>query len=491
MSEKRRVNGLIIRVWTVLIAIIMAAYTLELVKGERTLKYMAVFSLFAVLPPVFAWVLYTKNPENRILNYIAGYSYMVFYAFVLITADTNMVFVYALPVAIVLMVCSEVRMFTIFSLVCVGANILKVAYSCIVLHQTSPDYIADYEIQVLSIGFCLVAAILTMRTLGKINHDKLQHILEQEKMQERTANTVLNVSQEVQVCVEQISDSMHDMLNDTTATLDSMRQITEGTAQTADSIQIQMERTNIIQENINDTVQIADSIYELSSQAIEDVRIGIENMEKLSRNTEIVNRNKEQVYVEMNALEERTKNAMECVFLIQEITSQTNLLALNASIEAARAGEMGRGFAVVAEEITELAAKTKESTEEIEKLIQELKQEAERATDTVNAMAEASDQQNEVIRQTEQYLESISAVVEEVYGKSKKQAEQIQEINHSNSEIVTNIHTISAASEEVTANTQQTCEISENNRNHVEFMQKKVNELTGHMDRLAELKNSK
>ena len=63
---------------------------------------------------------------------------------------------------------------------------------------------------------------------------------------------------------------------------------------------------------------------------------------------------------------------------IFSISNQTNLLALNASIESARAGEAGKGFAVVSEEIRVLADSTRNLTERIRGIVDELKRNADR-----------------------------------------------------------------------------------------------------------------
>ena len=72
----------------------------------------------------------------------------------------------------------------------------------------------------------------------------------------------------------------------------------------------------------------------------------------------------------------RLSNKVEKIKMVmnvmEELSQKTDLLSLNASIEATRAGEMGKGFALVANEIRSMAENSKQSSQEIRRIMNDI-----------------------------------------------------------------------------------------------------------------------
>ncbi|GAC1031896.1 methyl-accepting chemotaxis protein PctA [Pseudomonas sp. No.21] len=129
----------------------------------------------------------------------------------------------------------------------------------------------------------------------------------------------------------------------------------------------------------------------------------------------------------IETLNSKTVNIGQILEVIKGISEQTNLLALNAAIEAARAGEAGRGFAVVADEVRNLAHRTQESAQEIQKMIEELQVGAREAVNTMTESQRYSEESVTIANLAGERLSSVTQRIGEIDGMNQSVATATEE----------------------------------------------------------------
>ena len=205
---------------------------------------------------------------------------------------------------------------------------------------------------------------------------------------------IANESSQLVNSVDKISDGTQQVNNVSAQQLDEMERIANAVLQMSDAI-------NEVATNAQLTSNEIKQVNELTVKGSEITQATVKTIEGVSKAVGDAS----QV---ISQLSENSKDIASVIDVIRGIAEQTNLLALNAAIEAARAGEQGRGFAVVADEVRTLASRTQQSTQDIQKMIENIQQGGTQAVISIEQGHKATHEGVALAKQTLTGLDEIS-----------------------------------------------------------------------------------
>ncbi len=309
-------------------------------------------------------------------------------------------------------------------------------------------------------------------------------------MVDSVSSLIKNIEDKTQILFN-VSSNISKVAEDTKETTvhvtQAINSVAIGATEQAQSTQEANQEVEKLAESLEETKAYVKNINQMSTDTNNLSNKGVNIVNSLIQKSEAT---MDKSHTSMEVINDVVKSVDKINYIsdvIADITSQTNLLSLNASIEAARAGEAGKGFAVVADEIRNLAEQSKQSTDEIKGIVNEI-------VSKVNLAENTMKQNNELIQEQQSSIQNTKTIFEEISNSIDNLLNGLIQVNHLNDnmaenkeEVVSRMENIASISEESAAASEEVNASAEQVNMTMESVVSFTNKLT---DVALQLKNA-
>lgn len=310
----------------------------------------------------------------------------------------------------------------------------------------------------------------------------------------RSEETLRVVEENGQVAND-ISNNLNDAISNSRNRVHELaaqaQDVSEAAGQMGTVVESTTHATVTVSEKIANATEEIDRNYEMAQtleqsfgEVSKSVNEGNTEATNVRQNLDEMSKTVSGAQGAMDTLLEEMSRITGILEEIDAIAKQTNLLSLNASIEAARAGEHGRGFAVVADEIRQLAEQSAAAAENINKIIAGLSGTTQDVSEKINAGAQAAADGVEKMGGLLEVFEGIQDSTKDAKGIVQQQYEVIEVVKRDFGEILGEIETLVATTEENTAMIQNITDTIERQHDAVDDVEKDIIDIAGISDDL-------
>ena len=258
-NESKIINKQVLIGFLVISITLLLGYTIETIKGSRTITYLLTFSLLLLFPIIVVCILYKKNPTNKIIRHIFSSAFSLFYIFLIFTDTTNLAFLFALPVLTVFTLYKDWKFSLKIGIGTTLVNCIYVIYNALHTTITALD-IANYEIQIACVVLTSAFMVIASKTINDIFEQKLSVIKEQNAKQNLILNNTMTIASKISDDITNITAEAKSMEKQSLVSKNAMEEISTGTNEVVSNIQSQLEMGSNINTLISDAKDLANNI---------------------------------------------------------------------------------------------------------------------------------------------------------------------------------------------------------------------------------------
>ena len=178
------------------------------------------------------------------------------------------------------------------------------------------------------------------------------------KMLQRTTNDITAATQSLGSSASEILASTTEVATSTAESASAISETTTTVEEVRQAAQLSSQKAQTVSDSAQRVVQVSES----GQNAVRENAAGMERIREQM----------ESIAQTVTSLNEQSLLIGGIIATVTNLADQSNLLAVNSAIEAAKAGEQGKGFAVVAQEIKSLAEQSKQATNQVRAILNDV-----------------------------------------------------------------------------------------------------------------------
>jgi len=378
---------------------------------------------------------------------------------------------------------ANTRMVATFTWAMLALNILSVVLA-VAIGMGLARLISRPIVRMSKAAASIAAGDLTVERLVVKNRDEIGELANAfNQMAENLREVIRHVghsAEQVAASAEELTASAEQTSNATNQIVSSIQQIASGAEAQGQGLAENARAMKEMATGIQQVAETASGVSDAAVDAMAAAKQGNESLERVIQQMNVIHHSVDDTAAVIRRLEERSREIDHITQMITEIANQTNLLALNAAIEAARAGEQGRGFAVVADEVRKLAEQSRDSAEQINRLIQDIKQDTIRAVDVMEKGTREAEEGLVLVDESKKGFETILMSIQQV-------TEQIQEASAVAQQMSASVEEVNASTDEIARLAQESTQYSQSVAAASEEQLASMEEITASAESLAQM----
>ncbi len=301
------------------------------------------------------------------------------------------------------------------------------------------------------------------RAFNQLFNERIQRMEEHSRENEALNNSIISLIRALGLITRKNLTIKVPVSPDITGTIsDAVNLLTSETAKTLQEVREISNEVNLVSEKLQDQTGV---VMQFAENERRQIIATSKTLEILARAMSHIAMNSEEASVSANQAIEHTQSARESVLrtvkgihtiretisetekrmkrlgdrsqeisgivtLINTIAERTHILALNASMHAASAGEAGKGFAVVADEVKRLAESSREATDDIAAMVDNVRIETADTLNVINrlitqvaAESKMAERAGHQMKETESATQNLVETVQDITRQAIEQAD--------------------------------------------------------------------